>query len=71
MQATTPMDPRVLDQMLPYMTSYYGNPHSRTHSYGWESESAVEEAREVGWKRKKKKIRKKRFFIQFIQLILL
>lgn len=46
MQATTPMDPRVLDQMLPYMTSYYGNPHSRTHSYGWESESAVEEARE-------------------------
>jgi cysteine sulfinate desulfinase/cysteine desulfurase-like protein len=33
--------------MLPYMTNYYGNPHSRTHSYGWESEKAVEVAREV------------------------
>lgn len=32
--------------MLPYMTSYYGNPHSRTHQYGWESEKAVEKARE-------------------------
>ncbi|KAK9888926.1 hypothetical protein WA026_001146 [Henosepilachna vigintioctopunctata] len=44
-QATTPMDPRVLDAMLPYMTAYYGNPHSRTHAYGWETEKAVEEAR--------------------------
>lgn len=44
-QATTPMDPRVLDAMLPYMTSYYGNPHSRTHTYGWETEAAVETAR--------------------------
>lgn len=44
-QATTPMDPRVLDAMLPYMVSYYGNPHSRTHAYGWESEAAVEKAR--------------------------
>ena len=43
--ATTPIDPRVLDSMLPYMTSQYGNPHSRTHMYGWESEGAVEEAR--------------------------
>lgn len=46
-QATTPMDPRVLDKMLPYLTTYYGNPHSRTHAYGWESEAAVEKAREV------------------------
>ncbi len=45
-QATTPMDPRVLDAMLPYLTTYYGNPHSRTHAYGWESEKAMEEARE-------------------------
>lgn len=39
-------DPRVLDAMLPYMTSQYGNPHSRTHLYGWETEKAVEKARE-------------------------
>ena len=45
MQATTPLDPRVLDAMLPYMTELYGNPHSRTHMYGWESEDAVETAR--------------------------
>jgi len=44
-QATTPMDPRVLDAMLPYQLSLYGNPHSRTHAYGWESEAAVEKAR--------------------------
>lgn len=31
--------------MMPYMTSYYGNPHSRTHAYGWESEKAMEHAR--------------------------
>lgn len=31
--------------MLPYMTNYYGNPHSRTHAYGWESEKAMEDAR--------------------------
>jgi len=46
MQATTPLDPRVLDAMLPYYTGVFGNPHSRTHAYGWESEHAVEEARE-------------------------
>ncbi|KKA29249.1 hypothetical protein TD95_002052 [Thielaviopsis punctulata] len=46
MQATTPVDPRVLDAMLPYYINVYGNPHSRTHAYGWESESAVEKARE-------------------------
>lgn len=44
-QATTPTDPRVLDAMLPHMTCYYGNPHSRTHAYGWESEEAMETAR--------------------------
>uniref|UniRef100_A0A4W4EYQ1 cysteine desulfurase n=1 Tax=Electrophorus electricus TaxID=8005 RepID=A0A4W4EYQ1_ELEEL len=44
-QATTPMDPRVLDAMLPYQVNYYGNPHSRTHAYGWESEGAMEKAR--------------------------
>ncbi|WVF70140.1 cysteine desulfurase IscS [Kwoniella sp. CBS 6097] len=46
MQATTPMDPRVLDKMLPFFTEQYGNPHSRTHAYGWEAESAVDEARQ-------------------------
>jgi len=46
MQATTPTDPRVLDAMLPYFTGLYGNPHSRTHAYGWETEKAVEQARE-------------------------
>jgi len=39
-------DPRVLDTMLPYMISSFGNPHSRTHSYGWEAEKAVEKGRE-------------------------
>lgn len=39
-------DPRVLDAMMPYMVNYYGNPHSRTHQYGWESEKATETARE-------------------------
>ena len=46
MQATTPLDPRVLDAMLPYMIGSYGNPHSRTHQYGWESENVVEKSRE-------------------------
>lgn len=45
-QATTPVDPRVLDAMLPFLTGLYGNPHSRTHAYGWESEKASEQARE-------------------------
>ena len=44
-QATTPLDPRVLDAMLPYMTQMYGNPHSRTHAYGWEAADVVEEGR--------------------------
>ena len=45
-QATTPTDPRVLDAMLPYLTGLYGNPHSRTHAYGWETEKGIEQARE-------------------------
>lgn len=45
LQATTPLDPRVLDSMLPYLTEQFGNPHSRTHAYGWEAEKATEAAR--------------------------
>jgi cysteine desulfurase len=45
MQATTPTDPRVLDAMLPFLTGLYGNPHSRTHAYGWETDNGVEQAR--------------------------
>ncbi|OAG31221.1 cysteine desulfurase [Nematocida displodere] len=45
LQATTPTDPRVVDAMVPYFNQRFGNPHSRTHQYGWESEKAVEDAR--------------------------
>lgn len=45
-QATTPLDPRVLDKMMNYYTGLYGNPHSNTHSYGWETNTEIEQARE-------------------------
>lgn len=45
MQATTPTDPRVLDKMLEFYTGLYGNPHSSTHAYGWETDKEVEKAR--------------------------
>jgi cysteine desulfurase len=43
--ATTPLDPRVLDAMLPYFSERFGNPHSAQHAYGWAAEQAVERAR--------------------------
>jgi cysteine desulfurase len=45
-QATTPCDPRVIQAMWPYITTHFGNPHSRNHPYGWNAEEAVEKARE-------------------------
>ena len=44
--ATTPVDPRVLAEMLPYFTEQFGNPHSRQHAWGWEASGAVDTARE-------------------------
>ncbi|QGZ61237.1 IscS subfamily cysteine desulfurase [Paraburkholderia acidisoli] len=44
--ATTPVDPRVVDKMIPYLREQFGNPASRSHAYGWDAERAVEEARE-------------------------
>ncbi|MCG8596167.1 MAG: IscS subfamily cysteine desulfurase [Kiloniellales bacterium] len=44
-QATTPLDPRVLEAMMPYLTGHFGNPHSVHHAYGWKAVAGVEAAR--------------------------
>lgn len=46
-QATTPMDERVLEAMLPYFREHFGNPSSNSHAYGWEAQAAVKKARET------------------------
>ena len=45
-QATTPIDPKVLDAMLPFFEDDFGNPHSSEHSLGWRAASAVEQSQQ-------------------------
>jgi cysteine desulfurase len=45
--ATTPCDPKTVQAMLPYLTDWFGNPHSRNHAYGWQAEQAVDQARAI------------------------
>ena len=45
--ATTPVDPRVVDAMIPWLREHHGNPASRSHAWGWEAEEAVEAAVEA------------------------
>jgi len=45
-QSTTPLDPKALDAMMPYLTDNFGNPHSRSHAFGWAAEEATDIARE-------------------------